>query len=235
VGIGTGLAMFGGAITAKETQEDRIKQQIHSLLTQGKIEEAKKMADRYNIEYKYDRQTLEAPENKLSTDDYLDKGDSELLLALYDYVGDKKVITIYAEMCNKYWQIWDQATPKDALAVTWSDTYWQPVSQSASNMNIFGDTQYINYKNYKKHGVWVKINDQKHTKENLGNAKLNVGFTTVLEKLDNTNEYNINAEYLHTWSFGGLSFVTGFNLGPVGLNFNGFGVDNWRLETTKKI
>lgn len=138
-------------------------------------------------------------------------------------------------MDNKYWDLLDSADPKDGLAITWSDTYWQPVSQSASNWFAFGDTQYIKYKDYKQHGVWAKVKDQKHVKNNLGNANLNVGFSTELEKLDHTNEYNINAEYLHNWNFGGVYWVSGFNLGPFGLNLNGLNLDDWRLKTTEKI
>lgn len=200
---------------------------------EGRVTEAQRMAEFHDVDYMHSKK--KTTEDEFSTEDYLNKGNSELNLWLYYDEGDKKIVTVYAEMDNKYWDLLDSADPKDGLAVTWSDTYWQPVSQSASNVTLFGDTQYIEYEDYKTHGVWAKVDDQDHVEDVIGDDNINVGFTTELEKLDDTNEYNINAEYMHNWNLGGLYWISSFSLGPVGLNLSGINIDDWRLETTEKI
>lgn len=132
----------------------------------------------------------------------------------------------------------DDGAPKDAIAVTWSDNYWQPVSQSSSNYDENYDTHLMDYQDYKTYGVWAKIDDaawQNNTVNCDGNTKeFQVGFDTNVEKLDTTNEYNLNMEYLHNWNVGGAYIITSFNLDPFGINFGGYFVDSWKLEETRK-
>jgi hypothetical protein len=231
LGIGVGLTTVG---SAAGTRENTIRHRIRSLMMEGKLTEARELADEYNIEYMYSKQTLSNTEGGVSTNDYLDKGNSTLQIFAIDIGNNKYVVQVDAKLSNNYWDIPSAANPKDGLSLTFSDNFWQPVSQSASNVTLYGDQKYINYKDYKRYGVWVKIDDQAHRKDSFGNNDLDVGFVTELEKVNNTNKFNLNAEYLHTWNLGGIVWVTNFSLGPFGLDLSGVGLYDWRLEVTEK-
>ena len=134
----------------------------------------------------------------------------------------------------------DDANPLDGVAITWSDSKFQPVEQSIDNYGEVGfDIEEQSYKDYKRFGVIASVNDDEwqSTTMNLdGNAEtFTCGIETEIEKLEYGNQFNVNGEYVHSWNFGGIYFLSSFDLGPVGINLGGTNVGKWRREDTVKL
>jgi len=247
IGFATiGSKANGRGVEDQSAEEVGLSSKIKSLVREGKISEAKKIAEHHNIEHTFGKEELKLPygkqtdRTKINPTDYLNKSNSTVtLFTTYDRddpQGDEiHFVNLLADMDNQYWDLLSEAPPKDGMAVTWSDSYFQPVEQSQSNFNPTLDTQYIDYQDYKRYGVWAKIDDQGHVEDVLGNDNLQVQFDTEIEKLDDNNKYNVNAEYLHNWNTGGFYKISEFSLGRLGIDFSGSSVDDWRIEKTNKV
>lgn len=121
--------------------------------------------------------------------------------------------------------ILDNGAPKDLFVLNWSDTYWQPVSQSIKNYSKTGpDRDVLDYKLYNTYSVQTEVDDMEFRGTGLD---FTLGFETELEKLDTSNDYNITAEYLHTWNTSGSYYVDSFTFGPANFNLDGVGVSRW--------
>lgn len=254
IGGGIGLTTLP-TVAAKRSKQTatsaEISTTIDDLRSLGEIEKIKQLCEEHGVKYSHastSLPTLSSPDPDKGTiepQDELNKGDSGFdLLALLDRT-DPQGQEIYsasvaATIVEDDGNIQDGASPFDAMAITWSDTYFQPVSQTSGNFYPYDpDGNLLSYRDYYRYGVGGNVDDNKfqdrHPSLDGNAAEAYVSFATDLEKLQYGNKFNINAEYLHNWNFGGnVYLVDTFNIGPFGINFSGTNVDTWRKERTVK-
>lgn len=252
-----GLSLFPGLTAAdpvNTAEEAGISLALRKLTDRGKFEQAATLCEQHGVKYGYSSSpmpsfgTLEAAvsgDGDVSIQDAFKKGDSWLSFYYWFERTDPEGQEIYAvesyvSIAEDDANVIDDANPYDGLSIYWSDTYFQAVSESQSNYEAVGaDSDLQSYQDYHSHGVWAKFDDnyvQDHSVALDGNVEhFYCGIRTEIEKLQYGNSFNVNAEYLHNWNPGGLYYVSSFNLGPVGINFGGTNVYDWRHEETEKI
>ena len=239
--FGTGLS---GIAAAREdesatAEEKGIAEALDSLISVGKVEKARDLANRHGVESTFGEKPLPAfgeqrENDSVGTQDVIDQSGSSLSLFLWkdrEEDGDPIfVASAFAYLEPAKTALYDSGAPMDGLGIHWSDTYWQPVSQTADNVTFDGiDTDLIEYEDYYRYGVESRVDDVEIRGDFLtgggdGKNSYSIGLDTEIEKLDLSNKYNINAEYMHTWNTGGAYYLNSFSLGPVGFSLDGFGV-----------
>lgn len=264
LGAGVSAATVPAVSTAESkrtAQSAGISKAVRRLTARGRFEEASRLCERHGVEYGLSKGTMPAlgtvhgepagsdenvsPDDGVSTEDAFKRADSYLYLYYWyereDAQGqDIYAVECYADIAENDANVLDDANPLDGLALYWSDTYFQAVEVSRDNyVEVGADTAQQSYQDYKNYGVWAKFDDN-YVQDNSialdGNVeRFTCGIRTEIEKLEYGNEFNVNAEYLHNWNFGGAYYVSGFSLGPVGLSFGGTNIDSWRREETVKI
>lgn len=250
-GFATGSGIIGSATaesTPESAEESGVKEEIDDHISAGDLEKAAEVAEKNGAKHTIGTGSVPAlgKERDLQAepDDALNQSNSSMNfytgLNRYedaDGIYDASVsLTLQEDDANFV----DNATPKDAVGIYWSDTYWQPVSQTSSNLDINGsDSDLVEYEDYHIYGVEAKVDDNEFQNNNVpgdGAAYIDFAISTEIEKLDTSNEYNITAEYFHNWKPGGGGNLDSLNLGPAGFKLKALNVDSWTppLEETNK-
>jgi hypothetical protein len=258
----TGLSAVGlaslPAVTAaserseKSASEAGISTALKKLAAKGKFQQAQKLCNKHGVPNDFSKGRLPSFDTSKETDngdvepaDAFKYSDSYLYLYSWFERTDPEGQSIYsvecyADIAENDANVLDDANPRDGIAIYWSDTYFQSVESNQSNYYEVGrNTGQQYYQDYHTYGVWAKFDDnyiQDRSAALDGNVEhFTCGFRTEIEKLQSGNKFNVDAQYLHNWNFGGIYYVSSFNLGPIGLNFGGSNVDSWRHEETIKV
>lgn len=250
----SGLPVVTGKATSatdgKSAEQAGVADEVRNAFNNGNTEKALALLRNNGVEHSFDSVPFPISSQKssggisreglITPNDAMDYYQSSLSIAKMWLRSDPQGNDIY------YLAVWshisddtanwvDDANPKDAMCITWSDTYFQPVSQSSSNFTPTDDSYLMDYEDYKTYGVWAKVDDNQFQDNNPTGGTFTVGFSTELEKLQSGNKFNVNGEYLHNWNFGGAYWVNTFNLGPAGIDFGGYLTDFWQIEVTIKV
>lgn len=259
VGAGAAATTFSGVAAARKGKKQSaeaagIGNALDALLSKGKIRKAAELCEKRGVTHniatgrmpKFDSvKAATQSDDGISAQDAYKYGDSTITISSWYRREDAEGQPIYqvacqADVTEDDANVVDDAAPKDAVAIRWSETYFQGVSESKSNYGTVGlNPGLMSYEDYHQHGVWAKVADNQHQSTTIAGdsnpESFSVGIDTEIEKLQSGNSFNVTAEYLHNWNPGGAYYVSSFNLGPVGFDFGGSNVYDWRREKTIKV
>jgi hypothetical protein len=129
----------------------------------------------------------------------------------------------------------DDASPKDAVSIRFSDSSWQPVDASQNGIELWSDYSTQSYKNYKRYGVLAENDTDACDGCAEEVPRMRGMLETRLERLDNANPVNVYGEYVHVYGkYGTPSWFSSISLGPAGIDVSGWGIGDWRIEETVK-
>lgn len=90
--------------------------------------------------------------------------------------------------------------PNDSFSVSYDTSYWQAVDSSRSGLTYDGSN--LSYGEYALHGPRVEYDDPGTPTDGV-DQKATAGFSTKIEAINRdlyTESYNVQADYVHTYS-----------------------------------
>lgn len=216
-------------------------QQIRHLLWNGKHEQAQRVLERNNANYTMGFGYPSDAGDGVSTERFGSPSeDANTYISLTLVEVDSGSPPVYEATLHFQLSEWDddlndynkQTDPWDGASISYSQNYWQAVDQNRDN--VYYDDSRFSYGEYLGYGVRMEYDDPE-TPNDGTDQTIYSGFSTRIEAINRnlyTGEYNVGANYTHTWTEG--QFDLSWNFEAFSLDAYGDGIHDWSMNESRK-
>lgn len=229
------------AVAGISSAESTPLQAIRQLLWNGKIDQARKLLERNDMEYSIARGVLNpvssfrygSPSEDSVTEIFLSLTKLEDATDTDPAVYDATVNAKLSEYDNDYDDVGLAVDPDDGIGIGYNTTYWQPVESSRDGVSYSDDR--MSYGAFTGTGVKMKYDDPGTPTDGV-DQEFSTGFSTKLEAISRdvyTGDYRVLGSYVHTWSDNG-GYESSFSFGNLTLSPDENSSQTWTMNADDK-